>query len=89
MYIYEINDIMFFIKSYKSPSDHFKISDYIKFSNRNTRSGTSFKMTHIRSSSNPPQNSYFCGLLHPWNSLLQIDLTLPISTIKSKLISFL
>ena len=29
VYIYEINDIMFFIKSYKFPSEHFKINDYI------------------------------------------------------------
>jgi len=89
MYIYEINDIMFFIMSYKSPSDHFKIRDYINFSNPNTRSGASFKMTHIRSSSNSPHNSYFCRLQHLWNSLLQIDLILPISTIKLKLTSFL
>ena len=32
MYIYEINDICFFIKSYQSPSSHFNIHDHVTFS---------------------------------------------------------
>ena len=32
MYIYKLNDIMFFIKSLKSPTDGFKITDYLFFS---------------------------------------------------------
>ena len=32
MYIYELNDIIFFIKSHKQPSSHFNITEYIKFS---------------------------------------------------------
>ena len=31
MYIYEINDIMFFVKSYKKPLPHFDIRDFITF----------------------------------------------------------
>jgi len=31
MYIYELNDIIFFIKSYKQLSSHFDIKKYIKF----------------------------------------------------------
>ena len=40
MYIYELNDVIFFIKSYKSSFKHFNINDYIKFSESNTISGT-------------------------------------------------
>ena len=43
MYIFKINDIMFFIKSFKSSSIHFNICDYIEICNSNTRSGTSTK----------------------------------------------
>ena len=31
MYIFELNDLNFFIKSYKSASSHFNINDYINF----------------------------------------------------------
>ena len=88
MYIYELNDVIFFIKSYKSSFKHFNINDYIKFSESNTRSGTSSKMIHHRSSSNISHNSYFCRLPRLWNSLPPIDLTLPIPTIKHKLFIF-
>ena len=88
MYIYELNDVIFFIKSYKSSFKHFNINDYIKFSESNTRSGTSSKMIHHRSSSNISNNSYFCRLPRLWNSLPPIDLTFPIPTIKHKLFIF-
>ena len=89
MYIYELNDVIFFIKSYKSSFKHFNINDYIKFSESNTRSGTTSKMIHHRGSSNISHNSYFCRLPRLWNSLPPIDLTLPIPTIKHKLFIFL
>ena len=34
MYIYEIADILFFIKSIKHPSDKFDILNYVSFTNR-------------------------------------------------------
>ena len=89
MYIYELYDVIFFIKSYKSSFKHFNINDYIKFSESNTRSGTSSKMIHHRSSSNISHNSYSCRLLRLWNSLPPIDLTLPIPIIKRMLFIFL
>jgi len=52
MYIYELNDVIFFIKSYKQLSSHFNINDYIKFSTLSTRSGSSNKMVHHQCSSN-------------------------------------
>ena len=36
MYIYETNDIMFFIKSYKTPTSHFNINNYLQFSTSNS-----------------------------------------------------
>ena len=89
MYVYELNDIMFFIKSIKLPSSHFNIKDYIKFSTSNTRFGSSDKMTHYRSSSSISQNFYFHRLPRLWNSLPHIDLSLPINTIKYKLHKFM
>ena len=89
IYIFEINDIMFFIKSYKSSSPtHFNIHDYIEIRNSNTRSSTFTKMTHQRSSSNIFHNSYFCRLPRLWNSLPPIDLSSPTNTIKYKLLHF-
>ena len=37
MYTYELNDIIFFIKSYKQPSFYFNINEYIEFSTSSTR----------------------------------------------------
>ena len=46
MYVYEMNDIMFFIKSYKQQSSHFNITEYVQFSTSNKRFGASEKMVH-------------------------------------------
>ena len=43
MYVYEMNDIMFFIKSYKQQLSHFNITEYVQFSTSNTRFGASEK----------------------------------------------
>ena len=89
MYTFELNDLTFFIKSYKSPSQHFNINDYMKFRISNTRSSTYHKLIHQRSSSNLSRHFYFCRLPRLWNSLPPIDLTLPVSTITSFLKQFL
>ena len=44
MYLFEIQDILFAIKSIKTPSSHFDITNYIVFSSANTRSGASNKL---------------------------------------------
>ena len=36
MYTYELNDLLFFIKSLKFPTSYFDISKYIRFSNYST-----------------------------------------------------
>ena len=58
MHYFELQDIMFFIKSLKSPTDNFNIYDHISFARGSTRSGLHQKLTHPRS-----QNSYSTSLL--------------------------
>jgi len=86
MYIYEINDIIFFIKSHKEPTAHFNINNYLQFSSSNTRFGSSSKLIHHRCSTNLTQNFYFHCLPRLWNSLPAIDLTKPANTIKQKVV---
>ena len=81
MYMFELNDLNFFIKSYKSASSHFNINDYINFRTSITRSSTSHKMIHQCSSSTLSHHFYFCRLPRLWNSLPPIDLTLPTTKI--------
>ena len=88
MYIYEIADILFFIKYIKNPSDKFDILNYTNFTTGSTRSaGTKLypKIDHI----NPIMNSYFYRLPRLWNSLPIIDLSQSLDVIKPKLKAFL
>ena len=85
MYIYEINDIMFFVKSYKKPLPHFDIRDFITFSTQSTRSASFLKLVHLRSQISDVYHFYFARLVRLWNSLPAIDITLPDHTIKRKI----
>jgi len=89
MYILDICDIMFFIKSLKSPTNAFNITDYVKFTSGNTRLGSSNKLEHLRSTNVSNSNFYFSRLPRIWNTLPIINCDLNISTIKYKLINFL
>ena len=46
MYIYELNDLLFLIKSLKFPTSHFDISKYIQLSNYGTRATFAYKLNH-------------------------------------------
>ena len=46
MYMYDYDDIIFFIKHFKYPSNHFDISQYVKFSHSNTRSTSHNKLQY-------------------------------------------
>ena len=80
--------ILYFIKSYKFPSDYFNINDFIFCSSTSTRSSTGFKLQHNASSINLTHNFYFCRLPRLWNSLPIIDIHLPVTILKSKLQKF-
>ena len=56
---YEIADIMFLIKSLKSPSSHFNIADFISFNVSNTRSSSYLKLRHSVSKTNIQGHFYF------------------------------
>ena len=46
MYFLELQNIIFAIKSFKSPSESFDINNYISFSTGSTRSGSNSKLAH-------------------------------------------
>ena len=72
MHHYELQDIMFLIKSLKSPSDNFNIDRYINFA---SRSRTNQKLIHSKSSSTVQQHFYFKRMARLYNHLLVIDLS--------------
>ena len=88
MYIFELLDILFFIKSFKSPNSSFNISHYITFNNTSTRSGGK-KLIHTTSNNLIQANSYFCRISRLLNALPIIDLACSPTTLKNKLFSFL
>ena len=88
MYVYEIADILFFIKSLKQPSDKFNILDHVSFTTVTTRSA-GIKLYPKTASTNYIMNTYFYRLPRLWNSLPIIDLSQSVNAIKSKLKTFL
>ena len=64
MYIYELLDILFFIKSYNSPINSFNIFQYVTFNNSFTRSRDK-KLIHIASKN--------LNLIHIFVEFLYID----------------
>ena len=91
MYFFELNDIMFFIKSLHHPTEHFNIKDYFTFSDLNTRSSTTLKLKHAfaKSLSNSSRHFYFFRLPRLWNSLPPINLESSPASIRSSLNKFL
>ena len=84
MYTLELFDIIFCLKSLKSPSTHFNIHDYITFATGPTRSSTSNKLEYKFTLNNVTRHSYFYRLARLWNSLPPIDCTFSVSTQTSK-----
>ena len=84
MYIFEISDILFFIKNLKHPTNNFNINTYVSFTVGNTRScGLNFRPN--ASSTNKERHFYFNRISRLWNSLPIIDLNLPMNHIKRKI----
>ena len=88
MYIYELADILFFIKSIKHPTDKFDILDYVNFTTGTTRSAGT-KLYPKTARTYPIMNSYFYRLPRLWNSLPIIDLSQSLEIIKLQLKKFL
>ena len=84
MYILEIANIVFFIKSINNLSEKFNILDFVDFSAGPTRSANT-KLYHKTAHTNIAMNSYFYCLPRRWNHLPIIDLSRPLDEIKLKL----
>ena len=82
---FEIADVMFLIRTIKFPSDHFNINNFVEFSYNKTRSATYCKLRHSICRYTSDRNFYFNRIPRLWNSLPSIDISLSISTIKTKL----
>jgi hypothetical protein len=78
----EIADIIFFIKSVRYTSDHF---DFVQFSAHHTCSSSNFKLKHTVSRNYNEKIFYFNRIPPLWDSLPPLDISLHLSSIKSKL----
>jgi len=67
MYIFELHDLMFLIKSLKSSSDYFNIRDHITFTSNSTRSGSYHKLIHTRTTSAAQRHFYFNRIVRLYN----------------------
>ena len=86
-----------FIKSFKSPTSFFDINHYVSFNNSITCTIDHLHHTNCHTlarpytynQSNLSSHFYYYRLPYLWNSLTQIDITLPSSTIKKIVTEFL
>ena len=83
-----LNDIMFLIESLKFPTDNFDIRDHVTFIRNSTRSGTHHKLAHPKVTSAIQSHFHFNRIVRLYNHLPVIDISLPINTIKRRLISY-
>ena len=81
MYCLELNDLMFFMSSYKNPCDHFLILNLIRI--YNTRSSS----TKSPLCQNQSSEKHFHRLPRIWNSFPSINPDSPTSSIKLSIIS--
>jgi len=89
MYIFELSDIMFAIKSLKAPSSNFDITKYISFNVGPTRSASQAKLKHVTVLNNKARHSYFNRLPRLWNALPPIDLSIPVHQNRTIIYKFL
>ena len=71
MYIFEISDILFFIKNFKHPTNNFNINTYVSFTVGNTRScGLKWRLNALSTtrSTNRERHFYFNRISRLWNS---------------------
>ena len=88
MFVFELQDLMFLIKSLKSPTDNFNINNYITFASGTTRSRAHHKLVHLRTSTTIQRHFYFNKIVRFYNHFPVFDLSLSINTIKNRLINY-
>jgi len=89
MYLFELQDILFAIKSIKIPTDQFNITNYIGFSSASSRLDSSNKLTFPHHLNNISQHSYFHHLPSLWSAMPVFDLNMSFCPLKSKLKKYL
>ena len=89
MYLFELQDILFAIKSIKTPTIQFNITNYISFNSASTRSGVNNKLIPPHHLNNTSRHSYFHRLLSLWNAMPVFDLNMSFITLKLKLKKYL
>ena len=87
--MFELQDLLFTIKSIKSPTSQFNINNYIKFSSISTRSGASNKVIPPRHINNTSRHFYFHRIPYLWNSKATFDLNISFYRLKTKLKQYL
>ena len=85
MYIFEIADIIFLVKSLKFPSESFNINNYVSFLAGSATRSSGVKLIHNSSSTNKQRNYYFIKICCLWNSIPILNLNMLVSIIKNHL----
>ncbi len=73
----EVNDITFFVKNLKDPSQSFNVKDYVHFCSAGTSPFTFLKLKQQMFKLNCVKHLYFNRLPRLWNSLPLMDLNQP------------
>ena len=89
MYVYELNDLMFLVKSLKFPNDNFDITDHITFASNSTRSASFRKLVHSKTSNTTQHHFYFNRISRLYNYLPVINLSLSTNIIKRHISDYL
>ena len=82
MFIFEITEIIFLVKSFKFPTESFNINNYVSFSTGTTTRSSGIKLMHNSSSTNKQRNHYFIRICCLWNVIPTINLNFSVSIIK-------
>ena len=86
MYLFELYDIIVVIKSLKNPISSFDIYNFVEFHSSTSRLSQANKLIHHRSSNlTTHQHFFFNRVPRLWNVLPFIDVSLPTSTLHSRL----
>ena len=77
MMLYELNDILFFVKSFKEPNVAFNVHTYFTLSSNRTRSTSHHKLVHKLARSNVTKDSSIdslvCGMLSPLSTSIPLS----------------
>ena len=79
MYLFELYDISFVIKSLKNPTSSFNIYNFIDFYSSSSRLSHANKLIHHKSFNSTTHHFFFNRVSRLWNVLPIIDFSLPTS----------